>query len=65
MEGDKLVPAKVSIPAVAYEALAGLPAEAIVKVLSQINPDDGELDPQAGVEKMLAMPQERKEGPGI
>jgi NADH:ubiquinone oxidoreductase subunit F (NADH-binding)/Fe-S-cluster-containing hydrogenase component 2 len=64
MEGDKLVPAKVSIPAVAYEALAGLPAEAIVKVLSQINPDNVELDPQAGVEKMLAMPQERKEGPG-
>lgn len=65
MEGDELIPAKVSIPAVRYEALAGLSAEAMVKVLSQTNPDDAEPDPQAAVEKMLALLQERREGLGV
>ncbi len=33
-------PAKINIPAVTNDALAGLSAEAIVKVLSLVNPDD-------------------------
>jgi NADP-reducing hydrogenase subunit HndC len=65
MEGDEIVPTKVDIPAVTNEALTSLSAEATVKVLSQLSPNDVEPDPKAAVEKMVAVLKERREGLGL
>jgi NADP-reducing hydrogenase subunit HndC len=64
MQGDEIVPTKIDIPAVTNESLAGLSAETIVNVLSQLNPDDVEPDPKAAVEKMVTVLKERREGLG-
>jgi NADP-reducing hydrogenase subunit HndC len=62
MQGDEIVPTKADIPAVTNETLAGLSAETIVNVLSQLSPDDVEPDPKAAVEKMVAVLKARREG---
>ena len=41
-QGNELVPAKATAPAVAHDALVSLSAEAVAKVLWQVQPDDVE-----------------------
>ena len=61
-QGSELVPAKTTAPAVAHDALVSLSAEAVAKVLWQVQPDDVESEPKAAVEKLLALLDERRNG---
>ena len=68
-QGNELVPASATAPAVAHDALVSLSAGAIAKVLWQLQPDDGASEPsspgwlpKAVVEKLLAMLDERRNG---
>jgi Fe-S-cluster-containing dehydrogenase component len=61
-QGNELVPAKATAPAVAHDALVSLSAGAVAKVLWQIQPTDVESEPKAAAEKLLALLDKRRNG---